>query len=557
MHTEALSATAVRELRDRIVALHPFAGPVPSTRWIRRALALALALADHRAATRRAALADPSDPDTARAQAFAAGELTAALQGALAPLMTFASAAEDATFQAVVDRPDLQPHETAWLIAQRRRRPHVLSSDGARAIAAVEAHGGRAWSQRWQRIAASIGRSGPPPQTLAQLDARWRAGQAAWADRADDVAEVATHLFGYRAAVAALKGVDPLTEMLAEDAVQQSTVDRMLEAAAAARPVLQRYLRARGRLVGIGPEDPIPPVTRSVPLPTDRGDPVGADQAMAQIIAAFERFHPALADLADRAHDQGWIDLDPRPNKGSIPTCVHFGRARQSRIVLRFDGSPASVLVLAHELGHAYHADVLFRPGPFLVDLPVSLAEGASLLAEGLVESALSHDPLGPLDRQLGAATTLLLDAAQTHDLELEMYAARAQGPLDPEHLSQRAGALQRWWFGPDLAVTTSSYWASQPMLYHPDRYFLALPYLVGFLFARRVLAAARLWGSAWAPRWDGLLRDSATATVEDLARTYLDVDMGASGAFDPVIAELSDQVDAFEGRVAAHLAGR
>lgn len=82
------------------------------------------------------------------------------------------------------------------------------------------------------------------------------------------------------------------------------------------------------------------------------------------------------------------------------PTEEHSPEAipHHARLPWRAD----DVVGLGHELGHAYHAEVLWRAGSTPINLPASLAESASLVAESLVRPvAAGSSPLSVLDTRL------------------------------------------------------------------------------------------------------------------------------------------------------------
>jgi oligoendopeptidase F len=79
--------------------------------------------------------------------------------------------------------------------------------------------------------------------------------------------------------------------------------------------------------------------------------------------ARFAGFAPTLAALADRAFDEGWVDVLPRKGKRNGAFCMGTAGARESRVMLNFGGGLDDVFTLAHELGHAFHNDAAYRAG--------------------------------------------------------------------------------------------------------------------------------------------------------------------------------------------------
>jgi len=431
-----------------------------------------------------------------------------------------------------------------WLEAQRARQLPPLAPAAARAHRLLQPQAEAAWFGRWQTVAQQAAAPRPPLPDLQAREAWMRVQEEAWAPHLADAAEVATHIYGYRHARAELHGLEPLDLATLPNRVQRSTVSAMLDVASRARPVLQRYLRARSRLLG-APDTPLPVGVRHHPLPSLDAAPRRLEADVEQIIDAFAQASPDLASFARRAVDAGWVDAEPRPHKNPLATCMHWSTRRESRISMVHDGTAQATVTLAHELGHAYHAEVLYRRGPTPVELPIALAETASLVAEGLVRSRIGgDDERSLLDDELAGATKWLLDAGQTLELERGMLARRAQGPLDANALTDLCASIAQEWFGP-LAHPPRSYWASQFMLYLPGQVGLALPYLLAYLFASRVLAHSDQ--PDFPHRWAALLLDAETGSMEELALRHLQVDLSSPSTWTPVLDGLQAKTERFE----------
>ena len=102
--------------------------------------------------------------------------------------------------------------------------------------------------------------------------------------------------------------------------------------------------------------------------------------AVKNIYDALKNIDEELAQFAQNAIANGWVDAEPRDNKPPGGFCAPFFSEKESRISMRYDGTIDSVRVLAHELGHAWHFYVmsLEQSTSFLDDyLPMSTAESA------------------------------------------------------------------------------------------------------------------------------------------------------------------------------------
>ena len=119
-------------------------------------------------------------------------------------------------------------------------------------------------------------------------------------------------------------------------------------------------------------------------LQPSRRPTANVEQACTDIIDAFNGFDPDMGTFATRALQEGWVDATPGPNRRMGGFCTTMADIEESRIFMTFSGTLRSAMTLAHELGHAYHNDVLFEHPPSMRTIMSSTAESASTFAEAL-----------------------------------------------------------------------------------------------------------------------------------------------------------------------------
>ena len=174
---------------------------------------------------------------------------------------------------------------------------------------------------------------------------------------------------------------DPLDASLFANAVDRATFDAMRAAVDASLPDFRRWLRAKARLHGHA--GALPWWDLFAPLPVAAGAVSWAD-GCARVMGSFGRYSPGLRRLAERAVDERWIDAEPRAGKRGGAFCMPFVDDR-SLVLLNWADSFDSVQTLAHELGHAYHNVNLAERTPMQRQLPMALAETASIFCETIV----------------------------------------------------------------------------------------------------------------------------------------------------------------------------
>ena len=386
-----------------------------------------------------------------------------------------------------------------------------------------------------------------PDATLRET--AYDALQGAWRTIYPECAKVLTHITGTRQVLNDRRRLDPLEEPLAGARVERSTVEALMAASRGARPLLNRYLKAKAKALG-----------KTELAWTDIGAPLGkADDgaaypaAQAFIVDQFAGFSTDLAEFARRALKEKWIEVEDRPGKRGGGFCAEVPALRQSRIFMTWGNNARSVATLAHELGHAYHNHVLYVLPSSQRRVPMTLAETASTFGETLVREAslaATTDPdvkLRLLDASLGDALAYLANVPARFELEQALYRMRCEGPLDPEALEQETTAIFRRWYGTSIASVDSTFWASKLHFYIPELAFYNFPYTFGYLFSALVYEFYKPQGRAGAPGYVGLLRRTGDEWAERVAADALGVELSDPETWTAALGGVKRDLAAFE----------
>lgn len=142
---------------------------------------------------------------------------------------------------------------------------------------------------------------------------------------------------------------DPLDVTLAQNAIDRETLDAMQTAIREGIPDYQRYLRAKARLLGV---EQLAGYDFDAPV----GQPMEWPYSRAQefVLQTFAAEHQPLADLAERAFRENWIDAEPRQGKDGGGFSIGVG-GEATRIFMNYLPVYDQMSTLAHELGHSYH----------------------------------------------------------------------------------------------------------------------------------------------------------------------------------------------------------
>ncbi|HEY0103136.1 MAG TPA: M3 family oligoendopeptidase [Brevundimonas sp.] len=434
----------------------------------------------------------------------------------------------------------LQAHPTAarwtpWLRRVRAMKPHELSSE----LETFLAERGPI-SAQWPRLfdetlAAMKVSAGEDELTLAEALNRLSDPKAA---RRKAAAEGLNEALAARASTMALVLNTVAADKALEDKwrgfrrpadgrhlaneVDGESVDAMAEAVAAAYPRLShRYYALKARALG---KPVLDQWDRNAPLETTAPRSYDWAQGRELVLASFADLGPEFADRAGGFFDKPWIDGRARPGKQSGAYAHPVTSDRHPYVFLNWMGERRDVLTLAHELGHGVHQTLAAGQGSLLADTPLTLAETASIFAEGLTFDRLLKT--APKVEQRGLLAGRIEDGLNTvvrqiafHRFETRFHDERAAGEVSVE----RIGALWLGEMGGSLgpAVTLNSgyehWWSYVSHFVHSPFYVYA--YAFGDLLVAALMETRAKDPGAFTPLYRELLAAGGSKTyVEALA---------------------------------------
>ncbi len=345
---------------------------------------------------------------------------------------------------------------------------------------------------------------------------------------------------------AALNGVKGSTEVLnrrrgckstLDRAVRQSemsreTLNAMIEAMKGALPDFRRYMKAKARLLGLEKlswYDVIAPVKGS-------GKSWSWEECRQFIIKHFGALSPEYSDFAKNCFANFWIDAPPRPGKVGGAYCISFPLQEESRILCNFTGSFTDVSTVAHELGHAWHHEVLKKAPSLHRRYPMTLAETASIFSETLVFQACyaqaeEKEKLSLLEGNIADSNQVITDILSRFLFEKALMEGRKRGEIPPEELNNMMLQAQEETYGEGLDPIERHpwMWAVKGHYYSQDLAFYNFPYAFGLLFALGLYSLYQTMGKDFEPLYRRVLLKTGRASAEDCAREAgLDIRDGA-----------------------------
>ena len=342
----------------------------------------------------------------------------------------------------------------------------------------------------------------------------------------------------------------PVDASLFANSVSRATFDAMQSAVAASLPDLRRWMRTKAVLHGHDADRGLPWWDLVAPVPSATGS-VSWDEGVEVVRHAFSDYSTTLGGLVDRALDEAWIDAEPRDGKSGGAFCARFVDDR-SLVLLNWSGSPDSTQTTAHELGHAYHNTTLAGRTALQRQLPMALAETASIFCETLVvEAGLARldgaQRLAQLDVDLVGTNQVIVDIHSRFLFETEVFARRARRTLSAAELCEMMTAAQAEAYGDGLDQTTAHpyMWLLKPHYY--GSHFYNWPYTYGLLFGLGLFAKYQDDPDRFRAGYDDLLSRAGMDTAEELGTAFgLDVTDEAfwTASLDVVRGRIDDYVN-------------
>ncbi|MBA2666139.1 MAG: oligoendopeptidase F, partial [Trueperaceae bacterium] len=421
---------------------------------------------------------------------------------------------------------------------------HQLGDEAEALAAALDESGGGGWARLHDDLIAKEaieihvpGDSAPRSLGVAQLvllqhDAARPVRAAAYAA---EVELLERHASAHAAAMNGVKGQvgtlasrrgwrDVVELATAQQGISEEVLGAMQEAVTAAFPTLRRYLRAKASLLGL---PRLAWYDRAAPVPGADARHYDWEEGSSFVVERFALFSSALASYARRAVDEGWIDVPPRRGKRNGAFCASAPGVRESRIMLNWGGSLDDLFTLAHELGHGYHNEQVFRFGrtPLQARKPMTLAETASTFCETLVTQAMLEEADAPmrlatLEEALSGAVAITVDIHARFLFERAVFERRADRELSVAALDALMLEAQEATYGDGLDpdVRFAKAWAEKGHYYSSGLSFYNFPYTFGYLFGLGLYARHTADPEAFVGRYDALLASTGMDEVAALA---------------------------------------
>jgi oligoendopeptidase F len=204
--------------------------------------------------------------------------------------------------------------------------------------------------------------------------------------------------------------------------------------------------------------------------------------------------------------------------------CTGFPLVGVSRILCNFDGSFDSVSTLAHELGHAWHHEIIKGLSRARSGYPMTLAETASVFAETIIfegalkEARTAEERLFLIEGNLKDCCQVIVDILSRFYFEKALFERRQKAELSAEELCTLMLDAQKKTYGTGLDRCHPYMWAVKSHYYSAGLGFYNYPYAFGQLFSLGLFSKQGQAG--FADSYKAMLKLTGSATAEDVARS-------------------------------------
>ncbi|MCB0386190.1 MAG: hypothetical protein KDD43_12425, partial [Bdellovibrionales bacterium] len=272
--------------------------------------------------------------------------------------------------------------------------------------------------------------------------------------------------------------------------IRKETLDAMINSVANRSEIGRKIIKLKNRALGFGDKIHAWNLNAPPPLIEDSSDTkVTFDQAIDVLQSALKPCHPYFAEFVARMAENGQVDARLGESRRPGAFCTSFAKSRRPHVFMSFSGEFQDIRTLAHELGHAFHGDVLGSL-PFAESgYPMTLAETASIFTETLVgDHLIEHESnqqsvLNSMWTETGVAATMLLGIPWRYHFEHRMYQERQSGSLSAQKLESLSQETYRETYGDLVIEAPESAWMKTLHYYIDARYFYNFPYTFGYLF--------------------------------------------------------------------------
>ena len=352
--------------------------------------------------------------------------------------------------------------------------------------------------------------------------------------------------------MASLRGYDSILDMaLVNNHMKKETLDAMIDAIQEELPKFREYFKAKAEALGY--KNGLPFYELFAPM-GKLTKTYTYQEAEKEVLDVYKSFSPRLYEMGYKAFHEGWIDVLPREGKVGGAFCSGITPIGESRVLTNFTGAMSDIQTLAHELGHAYHNEVLKDSLPLNQDYPMQLAETASILCQTLMSKKLidevkdKEEKLTVVENSLQEDTQCVVDILSRYLFENMVCDTEIAKPLGAKDMNQFMLKAQEESYGDglDKKYLHPYMWLCKSHYYSASNGFYNWPYAFGLLYAKGLYAKYMENKEEFVKKYDEMLKNTCIMDAEDVALT-MDIDITKKEFWISSLKTIEEDIDLFK----------
>ena len=245
----------------------------------------------------------------------------------------------------------------------------------------------------------------------------------------------------------------PLEQTLINSRMDEESLNVMLEAMKESMPKFREYLKRKAEI--LGHKNGLPFYDMYAPI-VESDMEFDYEKGKKFVVDKFRTFSDNLANFAQKAMNNNWIDVMPKEGKVGGAFCAGIHYLGESRILLNYGNSFSDVVTMAHELGHGFHGECLKDESVLNTEYPMPIAETASTFCETIVKKAAIKEAdkitaLAILESEISDCNQVIVDIYSRFLFEKSLFKARKESALTVDQIKKLMLDAQREAYGDGL----------------------------------------------------------------------------------------------------------
>lgn len=342
-----------------------------------------------------------------------------------------------------------------------------------------------------------------------------------------------------------------LDKTLKQSHMSKETLNAMIDAIKEEAPNFRKYFKLKAKALGY--ENGLPFYEIFAPM-GKLTKTYTYEEAKDLVLEVYKSFSDSLYNMGKRAFENEWIDVLPKEGKVGGAFCANLTTKKESRVLTNFTGSLGDVQTLAHELGHAYHGEIISDNDILNRDYPMPLAETASIFCQTLMAKKMIDDiedleeKLTVVEQSLQEDTQCIIDILSRFLFESDVLNTPLAKPLSSEELCNLMLKAQDESYGDglDKEYRHPYMWLCKGHYYSAGLNFYNWPYAFGLLYGKGLFKEYLKDKETFVKNYDQMLRNTGCMNIEDVAKA-MNIDVTKKDFWISSLKFIEEDIELFE----------